>query len=176
MLRSVVPKDCDTFKLDYELFHVRPQLPSSELSCKLAIRSYKHHELNVRGGMEYLEALPDECPIDQASDRLVNVAYRVVASTNPTVDDFLSNAARNVMKPATVDSCRWASCSLFISRDQVLNIASKLPKTRIANPHVAMCTIKPGIGKSYINKKKHVDFWPFKNFDPGAVIVKIEKV
>ncbi|MCG5247317.1 hypothetical protein [Methylorubrum extorquens] len=125
--------------------------------------------------MEYLEELPQDCPLNQADDKQIDVAYRVVSSINPTIDDFRSNAALNKVKPPTVDSCQWASCSLFTSKDKVLNIAGKLPKTRIANPHISMCTIKSGVGKSYI-KGKHVDFWPFSHFDPAAVVVKTEKV
>ena len=127
--------------------------------------------------MPYLEDLPPDCPpANKASEISVEAAYRVVSCMTPTVTDFYSNSALGIPKPPTVDACRYASCSLFMSRDKALEIASKLPKMRIAQPHLSLCNIEPFHGKSYINKKKHVDFWPYDTFDPEAAVVSTEKV
>lgn len=126
--------------------------------------------------MEYLEDLPPNCPLAASEDISVDAVYRVVRSMNPGIDDFLSNAALRITKPPTVDDCKWASCSLFKSRDKAINIANKLAKTRIMDPHLSLCDIKVGYGKSISNSKAHVDFWPYRTFDPAIAVLKTEKV
>lgn len=126
--------------------------------------------------MEFLEELPQDCPIDKANDIEVSPAYRVVSSLQPTVDDFLSNAALKKPKPPTVDDCRWASCSLFKNKDKAINIASKLPANKNGKRHISRCLIVSGVGRSYVNNKKHVDFWPYKNFHPSLIVEATEKI
>lgn len=126
--------------------------------------------------MEYLEKLPANCPANHAADVAINAVYRIVSGNNPGIQAFLSNAALDLLKPPTVDDCKWASCSLFKSREKAENIAKKLAKTRINNPHLSLCNIGAGIGKSYDNGKSHVDFWPFKNFDPAMIILRTESL
>ena len=126
--------------------------------------------------MEFLEDLPSGCPISAAKDQAVDGAYRIVSCLKPPVKDFFSAAALNIpLRPGT-DPCRHASCSMFLTRDQAVAIASKLPKTRIAEPHLAICNLPEGAGKTYINRRQHVDFWPSRHFSPEDVVVETEKL
>lgn len=127
--------------------------------------------------MTYLEQLPPNCPpANKASEQTIDGAYRIVSSMNPTIADFYSNARLGIPLRPTMDPCRHASCSLFISRDMAIDIAGKLPKTRIADPHISLCSIDTFDGQCYINKKKHIDLWAYDNFDPSTVVVMTEKV
>lgn len=65
---------------------------------------------------------------------------------------------------------------MFKKKMQALNIARMLPKVRVPTPHLAMCDIKEGHGKSYVNKKKHVDFWAYAGFNPDNIVISTQAV
>ncbi|MGY4318981.1 hypothetical protein [Bradyrhizobium sp. JR3.5] len=127
--------------------------------------------------MVFLEDLPPQCPPAKAKGMDIEGAYRVVSCDKPTIKDFWSQAALGVPLRPTADACKWRSCSLFLKRDQAVDIAGKLPKSRIKDPHLALLVIEPNDGKALTSKKSsHVDLWISKSFDPTAAIVKVEKV
>ncbi|MCJ2104912.1 hypothetical protein MKK70_05860 [Methylobacterium sp. E-041] len=126
--------------------------------------------------MDYFEALPENCPIDKAKDEAVSAVWRVVSQDPPGAEDFLSLAALGVACSEIGDPCRHASCSMFKSKIKALNIARRLPKARVPAPHLSLCEIKIGHGKSYTNKKKHVDFWPYAGFDPAQIVLSTQSV
>jgi len=75
------------------------------------------------------------------------------------------------------DPCKWRSCSMFLSRDKAIDIAGKLPKSRIRDPHLALVNISPSDGRALVNAKtKHIDLWLSSTFNPAAAIVELEKV
>ena len=128
--------------------------------------------------VKYLEELPPSCPPPDAIDQPLEGAYRIVPTKNPLPKHFSSHAALDDRdKPPTVDDCLWASCSLFMSRERAIEIAT-LPKTRYVTPHLAKMNIVAGSGRSMLNKKsKHVNFWAYARFDPcGCVVGETEAV
>jgi hypothetical protein len=132
---------------------------------------------NENSKMTFLEQLPDQCPPVDAKEYDFVVAYRVVICDNPSIEDFRSHAARNKIRPEAVDPCRWASCSIFLSRDSAIEIARKLPKPRYKSPFLAAFPISMGDGVSLLKSKSpHVDFWMYADFDPIASIVETESV
>jgi hypothetical protein len=127
--------------------------------------------------MTFFEELPEQCPPANAMERELPAAYRVVTNVNPDMEDFKSYAARKVKCPDGFDPCRWASCSLFLSRDRAIEIAMKLPKPRFKKPFIATMSITAMDGVSLVKKNSpHVDFWMYSNFDPLNAIVETESV
>lgn len=124
---------------------------------------------------EYREALPAECPPEAATDQVILVAYRVVTSNPPTLECFASQAERKRPLMEGGDMCKHRSCSLFTCPDKIANIAGRLPKPRDGGPFIATMTIPTGAGRSLI-KKKHVDLWLYKSFDPTKAVVAMEAV
>lgn len=127
--------------------------------------------------MKYLEDLPELCPPAKAIDIGIQ-AFRVIPLKDPTLNDFKSHAARKKPVPPGVDPCRWASCSLCVTKEQAINLAGKLPKLRGQGLHIVKVKIQQGSGKSVINRRKtHIDFWPFAGFNPlKAIAGPVEKV
>jgi hypothetical protein len=120
--------------------------------------------------MEFCEELPPQCPPPEAEDIAIEEAWRVVSGAELTAEDFYSHARKQIPKRPTATDCDHASCSLFTSRDKVAALASRLPKTRIANPWIARVAIPVGAGLSVANKKTlHVHLWMYKSFDPLVV-------
>lgn len=123
----------------------------------------------------FKEQLPDSCPTDGAIDQPITIAYRVVQSPTPTETDFHSHALLGKPLSPTMDACRWSSCSLFVCKTTVMELAQRMPKLRFPNAHVSTLSIPSGAGYSLIKKKKHVDFWMFDGFDPVAAISQTVK-
>jgi hypothetical protein len=127
--------------------------------------------------MVFLEELPPQCPPANAVGASFEVAYRVVSCGQPTIKDFWSQAALGVPIRPTADPCKWRSCSMFLSRDKAVDIAGKLPKSRIREPHLALVNIAPSDGRALVNNKtKHIDLWLSSTFNPDDAIVELEKV
>jgi hypothetical protein len=127
--------------------------------------------------MVFLEELPAQCPPGGAKEMEIEGAYRVVSCGRPSIEDFWSQSKLGVPIRPTADPCKWRSCSFFLSRDKAIDIASKLPKSRIKAPHLAMVNIQAGDGRVLVNTRtSHVDLWVSATFDPLAAIVDLEKV
>jgi hypothetical protein len=127
--------------------------------------------------MVFLEELPPQCPPAGAQGMEINGAYRVVSCDKPTISDFWSQAKLGVPMRPTTDPCKWCSCSLFLSRDKAVDIAGKLPKTRIKQPHLALINIGPSDGRALVNNRtSHVDLWVSATFKFQTAIVSLEKV
>jgi hypothetical protein len=127
--------------------------------------------------MVFLEELPPQCPPAQATGVALEGAYRVVSCATPTIKDFWSQAALGVPMRPTIDPCKWRSCSLFLSRTKAIDIAGKLPKSRMREPHLALIHISPSDGKALVNSKTlHVDLWLSSQFNPEDAILELEKV
>ena len=123
----------------------------------------------------YCEALPNHCPPEEAKETAIGIAYRVGYSDPPTMDDFASHNKLGQKKPPRVDSCKWASCSLFSDKAKAENL-TKLPKIRCRNPYLAKLDIPKGSGKWLKGKRSHIDFWMFKSFNPISATLELEKV
>lgn len=124
--------------------------------------------------MAYLEQLPDQCPPAQAQDQALGPAYRILPSDVPSPEHFYSHSRLGKTTPPGVDSCRFASCSLFTCADTARALAKKLPKMRATSTHLAEITIVAGAGSTYVNETtKHVDFWMYDNFDVVAAVAKV---
>jgi hypothetical protein len=127
--------------------------------------------------MVFLEELPPQCPPAGAKAMEIEGAYRVVSCDSPTIQDFWSQDRLGVPIRPTADPCKWRSCSLFLSRDKAVDIAGKLPKARIKEPHLALVNIQTSDGRALVNARtSHVDLWLSTTFDPQAAVVNLEKV
>lgn len=125
--------------------------------------------------MEYWEPLPLQCPPEDAADQSIALAYRAVMSNPPTAACFASQAARDRPMSELGDPCKHASCSLFTCRDKATNIAGRLPKPRDGGPYLASMAIPVGAGRSLI-KRRHVDLWFYKHFNPTTAVIVVETV
>ncbi len=125
--------------------------------------------------MPYLDNLPAQCPPNDAIDQPLVGVWRVVGNNPPAAADFWSHARLGWKKPPTVSDCDFSSCSLFLSRDKVAKLASRLPKARISNPRLAKLNVPVGAGRSQVNRKtEHVHFWMYGTFDPVAAVKACE--
>jgi hypothetical protein len=115
----------------------------------------------------FMEALPVSCPPDHAIRRAYEGVWRYVTSNPPVPSDFQSFAA--VKKaPPTADPCRWASCSVFLTKDAAY---TKLPKMRARYGYLAKIKITANCGFTDL-KKVHIDFWRFSTFTPTVLEVE----
>jgi hypothetical protein len=127
--------------------------------------------------MVFLEELPPQCPPATAQGISIEGAYRVVSCAKPTIKDFWSQSRLGIPLRPISDPCKWRSCSLFLSRDKAIDIAGKLPKSRMKEPHLALVNIDPSDGRALVNKKtSHVDLWLSNTFNVASAIVDLEKV
>ncbi|WP_145962685.1 hypothetical protein [Rhizobium phaseoli] len=122
----------------------------------------------------YLEKLPDSCPPNTSTDDAISGVFRMVDDKVANNHDFQSHAAKGKKPLFPVDPCKWASCSLFRDKNQIVNISAKLPKPRSHANYVAELDIPVASGRWVDGKKGHVDFWMYGTFNPIAAIVKIE--
>ena len=125
--------------------------------------------------MEFLEELPELCPPAEAKESQYNPAFRVVQKNPPSLNCFDSQAKRNRPLLPEGDACKHASCSLFTDEVKIKNIASRLPKPRFGGSLIATMNLPEYAGKS-IHKKKHIDFWFYKNFNPVQAVVSVEEI
>lgn len=125
--------------------------------------------------MVFLEELPDQCPPAKAQSASIEGAYRVVFAKPPTIKDFWSHSKLGKKRYGDVTECRWRSCSMFLTRDKALNIASKLPKSRAAKPYLALVNLSPNDGMTLINDKTaHVDVWLTEQFSIDVAVIDTE--
>jgi len=112
--------------------------------------------------MTFAEELPELCPPNEAIDEDLGIAWRFVSRSGPSEEDFKSHSALGKRIPFGMDSCRWASCSLFTTEEAV-RAKSKLASLREKQP--IKIKVPKGSGMS-ATKGKHIDFWRFSDFDP----------
>jgi hypothetical protein len=125
--------------------------------------------------MTFAEVLPPQCPPQGASDVSIDKAYRAVPNMTPKAKDFASHAALNKHLHENVDPCRFASCSLFLSKEKLITLTTRLPKMRAKTPYIAELSIPLGAGISVIDQKSaHIDFWSYAGFDQSAAVQKVE--
>lgn len=111
--------------------------------------------------MTFFEELPEKCPPSDAIDDDLGTAWRLIRNTRVSDNDFLSHAALGKVNNA-VDSCRWASCSLFTT-ESAATAKTKLPNLKGCKP------VQVEIGKGsgmWLQKGTHVDFWRYHDFNP----------
>jgi hypothetical protein len=117
----------------------------------------------------YGEALPSQCPPDDATDEALDPVYRLVPQQQPDLSCFASHNALGKAKPPTVKAsdCQWASCSLNRTVDALL----KIKGLRKRNRFVAQLSIPNGSGLCLEDDKSgHVDFWRFDHFDVSKAV------
>jgi hypothetical protein len=132
------------------------------------------NDAKAQVGPSFRERLPPSCPPSGAHTNGFEVAYRFIPGQKPTSQDFDSYHAQGKACPPGADLCRWASCSLFVSKGHAAGVI-KLPKVRARFTHFAVLRIAPDSGYSLANGG-HIDFWMFKNFDPVSAVVTIEEI
>lgn len=127
----------------------------------------------------YCEVLPPSCPPADASEHDLQTVFRRIDSSTATPQDFMSHAALGKKALHPVDPCKWASCSLFRSKTQVVNISARLPKPRSFANFVAELNIPAGSGKWMEGKRGHIDFWAYAAFNPLTAVsttVSLEEI
>lgn len=102
--------------------------------------------------------LPEACPPDSATCR-EQVAYRVVASSPPTEDDFLTHAQKGLAVGAP--PCSRASISVFSTYESALHLRQMRPK--LGN-FIAKGHLTPKHGRiSQPSSTGHMDWWAFSS-------------
>lgn len=124
--------------------------------------------------MQFKEELPASCPPPQAHNGGYASLVRFVRNMPPVQSDFESHSKLGKQRPPTVPPCKWASCSLFQTRDAAL-AKFKLPRLRQLFSGVAIINIPENSGQS-VAKNGHVDFWMFSSFDPLNSVVDVEEL
>lgn len=136
----------------------------------------QHCGQKERMSTSFAETLPNECPPIDAIDQALKPAFRIVDGSTVNGEHFKSHAAKGMSPPTNLDACRWASCSLFLEKEAAIAM-TKLPRKRMAAPHIAELSISAGSGCSKVNSStKHVDFWMYAGFDPTKALIKLEPV
>jgi hypothetical protein len=121
----------------------------------------------VASKYQWMEVLPPSCPPGSAELKAYAEAWRYVTSDPPNPSDFQSQAATKE-PPPTVDPCRWAACSLFLTRDAAYK---RLPKMRARYGYLAKVAISDKCGFTEA-QKLHISFWRFKTFVPHVLSVE----
>lgn len=121
----------------------------------------------------YSTELPEKCPPVEATDREHCGVLRFVNPAGVTTDCFKSHKELNKPKPKEIDSCVWASCSLFRDKDsQGYAKARKLPALRAKA--VAVLNIPVGSGlATTCSANGHIDMWFFNGVDPASFVVGV---
>lgn len=123
--------------------------------------------------VEFVADLPQEggkCPPADAIQQGYGEVWRYVASNPPTAADFQSQWEAKKPLPLGIDVsqlCRWASCSLFLSRD---GSYLALPRPRKRYKYIAKLSVTANCGFTK-QTGVHVDFWRFKGFKPKILDV-----
>lgn len=122
--------------------------------------------------MGFKEQLPDACPPREAHEGACEIAFRLVPSKTPCLDDFASKAAKAEPLLPGACPCRWASCSLYVDLGTIEKKRKTFKKLR-EYPFAAQMRIKAGSGR-LLQEKAHIDFWMYDDFDPIESIVEIK--
>jgi hypothetical protein len=127
--------------------------------------------------MVYKEVLPDQCPPEGALDQPLPGVWRKVSTKDFSEQDFLSHAALGKPRSPIVSECHHASCSFFQSKDKLINVFTRLPKSRKKPLAVVKLDIPIGSGLSVRNEKTgHIDLWMFGGFSPIESVISLEEV
>ena len=122
----------------------------------------------------FLETLPaTECPPSNTLIKEEFSGYRLVASQQPAISDFYSKAALNEPSRPDEDECRWASCSLFPTRNDVDLKLKAIKSLKRRYKFAVKLDVPVNSGHAYFTTG-HIDFWMFKTFDPIAAVVATE--
>lgn len=122
--------------------------------------------------MPFKEDLPlDQCPPADAVEDEIAEAFRMVYNSPPADKDFWSKKKLGEGMLSD-DECGHASCSLNLSSLKAVRLA-QMPKPREKGAMVAKVKIPAGAGKWTKNKKKHVHFWMYAEFDPCSAFVEM---
>jgi hypothetical protein len=121
--------------------------------------------------MSFREELPAGCPPASAHEGECSAAYRFVSSATPDAQAFASHAALQKTRPPMIDSCRWASCSMYTDMDTIQK--KRKFKNLKQYTHIALLKIGAGSGK-LIEEGSHIDFWMFDTFNPIGAIVSVK--
>jgi hypothetical protein len=82
------------------------------------------------------------------------------------VSDFLSHRKLGKLQPIDIDTCRWASCSFYLSETSVRRI-KKFKDSRVAKLDI------PAQNGMMIERNGHVDFWAFEGVDLSKFVVEV---
>jgi hypothetical protein len=118
--------------------------------------------------LKFKETLPGSCPPAGAGVRAYEGVWRFVSSNPVTDQDFASHHAQGKTPPPTVSACRWASSSLFLTKEAAYK---HLPKPRKRFKYIAKVQITEQCGVSVL-VRTHIDFWRFDTFKP--IVLAIE--
>lgn len=117
--------------------------------------------------MTYRERLPPECPPGESTEiGEPLVVFRLVCSTPPADNDFLSERELNPEQPFRVSECLARGLSVFLDLDDCRKV-KKLPKFR-GRPECRPCRIQLGPGAGKILQTSiwsHHTWWPYAAYD-----------
>ena len=118
--------------------------------------------------LKFKENLPASCPPAGAGPKAYAAVWRFVNSNPITDKDFASYYALGKKPPPTVPLCRWASTSLFLTKEAAYKL---LPKPRQRFKYIAQVSVTDKCGVSIL-KRSHIDFWRFDTFTPTVTAIE----
>ena len=115
--------------------------------------------------MNYREELPEGCPPDDAEDIVASrEVFRLVRTSPPTEEDFISKRAENPDRDfGNISECQARGLSVFAERGDSQK-ALKLPNLRGR----LICRVALEAGAGHIQqtgRRSHHTWWPLADFD-----------
>lgn len=120
--------------------------------------------------MTYKEVLPDQCPPSNADESNLNKVCRFLLFPDNDERNFHSHKKLG-KKIGDACECRAASVSLF-KHDCIPSVLSASKTALFKNKKICLLEIPAGSGR-HIEKKGHIDFWMYSEYDPKTSIVAI---
>lgn len=120
--------------------------------------------------MKFCNFLPEDCPPKGVDGVSLSNVYRILASNQPVIYDWLTHTERGAPKPDGVCACRWGSLSLTTD----LAKSKKWPSLRQAT-HAAKLEIPENAGV-HMTKKHKIDFWRDENIDVSTFVTSVDPI
>lgn len=114
---------------------------------------------------EWAEPLPNECPPDDAITPSGEDYYRMVKSSPPTLDDFVSHRKLYPKKSFNTNECRVRSTSIFTDYDACAEL-KKLPLHKEKVVVRFKLDENSGVIKDTGYSPHHYSWWRDAKFNP----------
>ncbi|MBU1313957.1 MAG: hypothetical protein KJ947_22450 [Alphaproteobacteria bacterium] len=123
---------------------------------------------------KFREALPANCPPDDAGPLNTQVLVRLVEGPDVTEADFDSQEKLGYECTIENGDCEWASCSMFLPSVPKHKLVTLTKYKRLKKKkHVAYVEINELSGIAKVGTSKHVDVWMFQDYTPSANIGRV---
>ncbi|OAV72502.1 hypothetical protein Barb6_01067 [Bacteroidales bacterium Barb6] len=115
--------------------------------------------------MEWFEALPEQCPPENAFEPNNELFYRIVRSENIEFSDFISQREADNTKVFTgISECTARTLSVFNNLDATKKLL-KLPKFRNKKIAEIILSKEDGLLLKTFTNPYHYSWWRAKSYD-----------